>query len=53
MGEIVNWRTWSVGAVDGHGQPFCFLVSARDRNEARTEAEPDLAGLRVTAVEPL
>ena len=49
----MNWKTWSVGAIDEHGQPFCFLVSARDRSEALAEAEPDLAGLRVIAIEPL
>jgi len=46
-------RTWSVGAVDEHGQQFAFVVYACDRDDARNEAEPDLRGLRVTAVEPI
>lgn len=46
-------RTWSVGAVDEHGQPFALIVYACDRADALREAESDLRGLRVTAVEPL
>lgn len=49
----MSWRTWCVGAIDEHGQPFAFIVSACDRDDALHEAEPDLGGLRVTAVEPL
>lgn len=47
------WRTWSVGAIDEHGQTFAFIVSACDRDDALNEAGPDLRGLRVTAVTPL
>lgn len=46
-------NTWSIGAVDEHGQPFAFIVYACDRDDAIGEAEPDLNGRRVTAVQPL
>lgn len=49
----MNWRTWSVGAVDENGQPFAFIVHARDRAEALSEAEPDIRGLRVTTAQPI
>lgn len=49
----MNWRTWSVAAVDENGQPFCFLAYAQDRESAVRECEDDLRGLLVTTVQPL